>query len=674
MALSAGVSGLAVRRWAATAFVTVVASAGAAVLGWALPRAWDFTAHGPPSGFWMVSLLALVSEAPLFALAGARVGQARVTLSVCFTFGILLLWGAGPAIVVQALAAVVRSVSLRLPVRQSAFLFGRLVCGLGAVEAVRAAAGSGQPSEDAAASFLLVLAVTLFAVAFGLLVLGHVVVGVSDVRGVTASIREDMLGTGALLLLVFPVLLGFADRGLWIVLILVPLLAWNQLARASAGRQETLRREPVSGALNQRGLAASFEELTAANALDLRGGRPFGVVLANLGTAEAVRRDLGRAAYDALVASAAARLVEAYGADRVGRFAGGFVVLLPDLSPENAAGDAARIVRILTPSIEVGGIPFSLDPVAGVALSTARERDLDALVAQADLAVSWARGSYRPVQVYVPETASGTRRRRDLLAALYATLRGPRRHDELAVLYQPQVELATNRLVGVEALIRWTHPQWGPVPTDELIAAIEPSDVMRLLTVHIVDRVTGQLAAWNRSGFQIRAAVNVSVTDLHDDRFPDRVGETLHARRLPPSQLTIEITEGVLVTNEKRVIAAAGAITAMGIGLSLDDFGTGYASLQQLRQLPLTEVKVDQSYVRGMTAGPAEQGIIAGVHQFAKALGLGMVAEGVEDAATAAALAELPGTVGQGYYFGKPMPPGELTAWRGEALGPATCT
>jgi EAL domain-containing protein (putative c-di-GMP-specific phosphodiesterase class I) len=161
--------------------------------------------------------------------------------------------------------------------------------------------------------------------------------------------------------------------------------------------------------------------------------------------------------------------------------------------------------------------------------------------------------------------------------------------------------------------------------------------------------------SWNHDGFAVRVAVNVSVQDLHDPRFADDVADVLRANEIPASQLTVEITERMLIDDTVRVGQAANAVAGLGIGLSLDDFGTGYASLQQLRTLPLTEVKIDRSYVDGMASNVAKQAIVTSVHQLARALKVDVVAEGVEDEQTAAALGELTGTIGQGYYFGRPM-------------------
>jgi EAL domain-containing protein (putative c-di-GMP-specific phosphodiesterase class I) len=226
------------------------------------------------------------------------------------------------------------------------------------------------------------------------------------------------------------------------------------------------------------------------------------------------------------------------------------------------------------------------------------------------------------------------------------------------------VVLAAGRLYGVEALLRWTHQQWGLIPTDQLIEAIEPSEIMIMLTHHIIQTATAQLQGWNQQHQPLRVAVNVSVQDLHEPAFVDSVAALLADHDVAPSQLTIEVTERMLMTDEPRVAHIAGLLRNLGVGLSLDDFGTGHASLQQLRQLPLTEVKIDRSYVNDMLDSPADLAIVTGVHRLARSMEVEVVAEGVEDQRTDEALARLPGIIGQGWYYGRPMNPEQLDRWR----------
>jgi EAL domain-containing protein (putative c-di-GMP-specific phosphodiesterase class I) len=336
---------------------------------------------------------------------------------------------------------------------------------------------------------------------------------------------------------------------------------------------------------------------------------------------------------------------------------------VPDLTEAEVLAATEAAVALLGEIINVDDIPFALDPAGGAALSPEHGQDIDMLLMRAELAAHESRRKRRRATVYVHEAADLAQHRTTLLSELHTVLGDPARHHEIAVLYQPQVKMTTRELSGVEALLRWTHPQWGPIPTDELIEAIESSEVMHELTRHVLRSVVAQMQRWSEQGDRFRVSVNVSVQDLHQPDFADEVASLIRDHGLAPRLLRVEITESMLISDTERVSEVARTLTEQGIGLSLDDFGTGYASLQQLRQLPLTEVKIDQSYVRGIADNPADEAILTSVHQLAQALHIEVVAEGVEDQRTADALAKLPGTICQGWHFGRPMTVDDLQKW-----------
>lgn len=286
------------------------------------------------------------------------------------------------------------------------------------------------------------------------------------------------------------------------------------------------------------------------------------------------------------------------------------------------------------------------------------------MLIKAGLAADESRRRRRSATLYVHEAADLAEHRITLLRELHTVLQDPERHHEIAVLYQPQVQVSTGELVGVEALLRWTHPEWGPVPPDELIEAIEPSEVMHQLTQHVLLAVVSQMRRWYDQGEGLRVSVNVSIQDLYQPDFALELGNLLRRHRIPPRQLLVEITETTLIADTERISQVARTLAEQGIGLSLDDFGTGYASLQQLRELPLTEVKIDQSYIRGIADNPSHEAILTSLHQLAQALNIDVVAEGVEDERTVAVIAKLAGTTCQGWHFGRPMTADDLRNWR----------
>ncbi|WP_341719440.1 EAL domain-containing protein [Micromonospora sp. FIMYZ51] len=249
-------------------------------------------------------------------------------------------------------------------------------------------------------------------------------------------------------------------------------------------------------------------------------------------------------------------------------------------------------------------------------------------------------------------------------------LSGPERGNEaiedageIMMYYQPQIAIATGAMVGVEALLRWRHPRRGMVDPEELIRVAEQSAVMRLLTRRVIDDVTEQLAKWSAAGLELRAAVNVSVRDLHTGEIADQIADRLARHHLAPDRLQLEITEGALMADPRRVLTTITRLHRIGVGIALDDFGTGYSSLQHLRRLPLSEVKVDRSFVLGMVDDADDAAIVRSTIELAKALGLRVVAEGVEDERSWRMLHAAGCDVAQGWFYARPMPAAELVAW-----------
>ncbi|MGW5559948.1 EAL domain-containing protein, partial [Micromonospora sp. NPDC003944] len=234
---------------------------------------------------------------------------------------------------------------------------------------------------------------------------------------------------------------------------------------------------------------------------------------------------------------------------------------------------------------------------------------------------------------------------------------------DITMYYQPQIAIATGEVVGVEALLRWRHPRRGMVDPEELIRVAEQSAVMRLLTRRVVDDVVEQLAKWSAAGIGLRAALNVSVRDLHTGEIADQIADRLARYGVPAERLQVEITEGALMADPRRVLATISQLHRIGVAIALDDFGTGYSSLQHLRRLPLSEVKVDRSFVLGMADDADDAAIVRSMIELAGALGLRVVAEGVEDERTWRMLHAAGCDAAQGWFYARPMPAEELVTW-----------
>jgi diguanylate cyclase (GGDEF)-like protein len=646
--------------------VATIVTVAALLLGWAVARCVHFLPVAP-AGFWAMALGALIVDVPLFAFARREEFQFRSTFSVCYTFAIFAVWGAAPAILVQAVASAVGVAGQRYRRAAALYMVARLICAAAAAMLVVTVTGltpvtsQGVSVNGRDLLVFVLLAVVWLAANYALMLAAWASLA-AEGRLATWDSRVD-IASSAGVLVVSPLLTTVV--GWWPLLIAAPLVIRNRLTWSQMVRERRMVQEPVSGLLNRQGLAEGMRAITGADVNAPRGPRPFGIILVDFESVTEINRILGRDIYEKVVGVASRRLIDVYGKDRAARLSGeGLVILFPELTEADAIAQAEAAVSVLDPMVEVDDIPFALDPAGGVALSPRHGQDLGTLLMKAELAAAEARRTGRRAVLYMRQAAEVAERRIALLRELHTALRDQIRRNEIAVVYQPQVDIVAGDLRGVEALLRWTHPQWGPVPTDELIEAVETSEIMHMLTRHVLDSVAAQLRRWNEQGDYLRASVNISVQDLHEPHFVSEIGDLVRKHDIAPRQLVVEITERMLVSDAGRVKQVAEGLIQQGVGLSLDDFGTGYASLQQLRQLPLTEVKVDGSYVSAMVNNPADAAIVTSVHQLARALGVDVVAEGVEDQHTADALAGLTGTIGQGWHFGRPMTVEELGNWR----------
>jgi EAL domain-containing protein (putative c-di-GMP-specific phosphodiesterase class I) len=252
---------------------------------------------------------------------------------------------------------------------------------------------------------------------------------------------------------------------------------------------------------------------------------------------------------------------------------------------------------------------------------------------------------------------------------LLAQLRQAVARDELVLHYQPLIELATGAVAGMEALVRWEHPDEGLLPPSDFLPLAESSGFIHELTSHVLGLACRQARQWQQQGYDLVVSVNLSARCLIDSTLPSTVREVLQASELPARLLKFEVTESAIIADPFRAEDIVRQLHALGVLLSIDDFGTGYTSFGYLRDLPVQELKIDRSFVGRMLDAPRDAAIVRTGIELAERLGLRSMAEGVEDARTSAALEEL-GCVGaQGYHFGKPMSAAVVSAWLHERAG-----
>ncbi|GAA0508819.1 hypothetical protein Ade02nite_62270 [Paractinoplanes deccanensis] len=602
-----------------------------------------------PAAYWLMAALAVAVDARPYVMADRR-ARSVILPSICFTFATVLAWGFGAALAVQVVAVAVAGARLRQPVRRTVLLGVQHGVALGVAAAV--ASLRGGPTYDWDDALLIVAAAGAWVVArYGLAAM------VARATGERPGQRRGagFLATGALLLL-GPVVLATAQVGLaFVPLVLLALHAVHRMVR-SAGDLE--RVDALTGLPDRRALHASV--------LSHGRGKRLALLLLDLDRFRTVNDALGHGVGDRLLVEVARRLAAVVPShDLVVRLGGDeFAVLATRV---DGAPGARRIAHHLAEALNrpfaLDGTPVDVTASIGIALQREPGGDGATLLRQAETAMYDAKQRGDQIAVYGPDAAHHSPDRLTLLADLRHALRADAPDDGITLFYQPQIAIATGEMVGVEALLRWRHPERGLVGPEELIRVAEPTPVMRLLTGRVLHEVVAQLAEWRDAGRPIRAAVNVSARDLHAGDIADRVDELLRRYAVPADLLQLEITESALMADPHRVLNTITRLDRMGIAISLDDFGTGYSSLQHLRRLPLAEVKIDRSFVLGMATDRGDAAIVRSVIDLAEALGLRAVAEGVEDERTWRLLAEAGCHAAQGWFHARPMPAPELLGW-----------
>jgi diguanylate cyclase (GGDEF)-like protein len=334
-----------------------------------------------------------------------------------------------------------------------------------------------------------------------------------------------------------------------------------------------------------------------------------------------------------------------------------FGVVLERPADERAAVLAAASLRdALAEPFEIQGVWLRMDASTGIALYPSHGTTSVDLMRLADVAMYDAKVARTGCEVYAASRNTLSRERLELGADLTRALAT----DELEVHFQPKSEAPSGTIVGVEALVRWRHPVHGLLPPADFITLAEQTGLARRLTQGVLESALAQCAAWRREGLALHVAVNLTVADLLDDELPARVTDALRRHRLPPAALVLELTERAAMADPVRIEHVLVRLAELGICLSLDDFGTGYSSLVHLKSLPVSEIKIDRSFVSAVTTDPASAAIVDATIALARVLGKHVVAEGVEDAETYDRMTAAGADLIQGYLLSRPLPAAEL--------------
>jgi diguanylate cyclase len=398
--------------------------------------------------------------------------------------------------------------------------------------------------------------------------------------------------------------------------------------------------------------------LREAEAEDL----PFALMIFDLDRFKELNDTLGHAAGDTLLQLVGTRLRETLARGALLARLGGdeFAVLLPPGDGREAAlREAAKVVETIRRPFAIDGLMLDVGVSVGVALYPDHATQDGELMRRADVAMYLAKGAGGGVALYDPRRDLHTRDR----LALGQQLRQGLDRDELEVYYQPKVDPQLGRVLGVEALVRWQHPAHGMLMPPDFLPLAAKSGLMPRVTRHVLDASLAQLARWRAGGLDLTVAVNLAVGDLLDPDLPGDVARMLAARDVPPTCLALEVTEDGLLADPEGAAATLDAIARLGVRVALDDYGTGWSSLAHLRRLPVTELKIDRSFVSGMATDEDDAAIVRTTLDLARSLRLRVVAEGVEDEATWALLAELGADAIQGFVLSSPLPAAQIDAW-----------
>ncbi|MBX2860554.1 MAG: EAL domain-containing protein [Vampirovibrio sp.] len=388
----------------------------------------------------------------------------------------------------------------------------------------------------------------------------------------------------------------------------------------------------------------------------------FGVIMCDLDRFKEVNDTLGHQAGDQLLQQVALRLQKHMRqADTLARLGGDeFAILFHDINDPLAISSLAkRLIACLEDPIVVDGTPCHVGISLGISVYPDHGQDPDILLRRADIALYRAKVKRNDFAVY--DKAVDQHSRESLL--LESELRAAVNNDELEVHFQPKINCTTNRINGVEALARWYHKTNGIISPGVFIPIAEQSGLMKKLTLVVLKKSLARCSNWYQKGIALNVSVNVTAENLEDVNFPSEVAYLLKRFKFPANLLELEITEEAIINNIDRANANTQKLTEMGVTISIDDFGTGNSSISYLKKLPISTLKIDQSFIKEMLESNDDSAIVKSTIALSKSLGLSVIAEGVEDQQTLRALQLLGCDMVQGFYMCKPIPAEDLTKW-----------
>ncbi len=430
--------------------------------------------------------------------------------------------------------------------------------------------------------------------------------------------------------------------------------AFRQL-RALADSNREARTDDLTGLPNRR---LFFERL--ATCFEAGGSTSrLAVLMIDLDRFKEINDSLGHHVGDDVLRQIGPRLTDAVGSTgTVARLGGDeFGLVLSPLTNPSAAIDVAERVRhALRQPFQLEGMSLRVDASIGIAFAPDHGGAPESLLQKADLAMFSAKRAHAPWQIYSSEQDQNARERLDLME----DLRDAIGRGELVPFYQPILDLSRGRVIKAEALARWLHPVRGVLAPAVFLDLIADAGLMEPFTMSVLDQALSQQASWAARGYEIGVSVNISAASLRDEELPDKIGACIATHGVDPARVTIEITEDCFIADPVQALLILERVRALGVELSVDDFGTGFSSLTYLRRLPVTELKLDRTFLTGGAGDERAVAVIRSTVELAHSLGLRIVAEGIENLETLALVDNLGCDAAQGYLMGRPVPSEEF--------------
>jgi diguanylate cyclase (GGDEF)-like protein len=599
-----------------------------------------------------------------------------VTTSTAFMFATFLLAGPALAIVSQCSAALISDLRARKPWWRATFNLSQYALAIAGAWLVilliapdlQGVGASGYAMHGFGANdFIAVLLAGLMSFALNNTFVIVALAIAQDVP-IVRELRNNLgfhTATTMVLIAQGPLIALAASRSIvWVFLFVPGILAVYRTASISVAKEEMATHDSLTGLPNRLLFRDRLERLISET-----DHTALLVMLVDLDGFKEVNDTLGHHVGDSLLRQVGQRLHDGLGEEMtVARLGGdefGVVGYVEDRAAAAALGQ--RVLTVLQQPFALQDLPFHIEASVGGALYPEHAATVDALLQRADVAMYFAKEHGTGYETYNSSNDRYTPRR----LALLGELRRAIEQGELVLRYQPIADMQSGAVRRVEALVRWNHPEHGLLQPVEFIPLAEPTGLMGPLTRHVLDLAIEQARVWQDRKLDLTIAVNVSARNLHYTELRDDVARLLDKWSVPPTLLELEITESVFMSDPRRATDVLQSLNALGIATVLDDFGTGYSSLTYLKRLPVSQLKIDGSFVANMATDDEDAAIVSSTIDLARSLGLAVVAEGIESETVWHQLRSYGCDYGQGYYLSPPLTAEQMTRWIEQRIAPA---